>query len=207
MRDRAHLQKCCRDVRGVWAFVGKYRRARRSGARILQNTGFIPLGGGTLAGEYTKAGVQHGVSAAAGRRGAPLYRAVRRRGSGKSVFAAQRLIVRMMSKPLCNILVVRKVGDTNRTSTSRAAAAGDHTLGLYGLFDVTDLRIVCRATGNECIFKGLDDPEKIKSVTFAKGELTDIWIEEASEIEEADFNQLDIRFTRKRDTWPDHAFL
>ena len=114
-------------------------------------------------------------------------------GSGKSVFAAQRLIVRMMSKPLCNILVVRKVGDTNRTSTYALLRQVITRWGLYGLFDVTDLRIVCRATGNECIFKGLDDPEKIKSVTFAKGELTDIWIEEASEIEEADFNQLDIR--------------
>lgn len=43
------------------------------------------------------------------------------------------------------------------------------------------------------IFKGLDDSEKLKSLTFPKGELTDIWIEEASEIREEDFNQLDVR--------------
>ena len=118
-------------------------------------------------------------------------------GSGKSVFAAQRLIVRMMSKKLCNVLVVRKVGDTNRTSTFALMRQVISRWGLYSLFDVTDLRIVCRITGNECIFKGLDDPEKIKSVTFAKGELTDIWIEEASEITEEDFNQLDIRLRGK----------
>lgn len=118
-------------------------------------------------------------------------------GSGKSVFAAQRLIIRMMSKKLCNILVVRKVGDTNRTSTFALLRQVISRWGLYDLFDITDLRIVCKITGNECIFKGLDDPEKIKSVTFAKGELTDIWIEEASEITEEDFNQLDIRLRGK----------
>lgn len=118
-------------------------------------------------------------------------------GSGKSVFAAQRLIVRMMRKKLCNVLVVRKVGDTNRTSTFALMRQVISRWGLYSLFDITDLRIVCKITGNECIFKGLDDPEKIKSVTFAKGELTDIWIEEASEITEEDFNQLDIRLRGK----------
>ena len=118
-------------------------------------------------------------------------------GSGKSVFAAQRLLVRMMSKPLCNVLVVRKVGDTNRTSTYALMRQVISRWGLGELFDITDLRIVCKVTGNECIFKGLDDPEKIKSVTFAKGELTDIWIEEASEITEEDFNQLNIRLRGK----------
>ena len=118
-------------------------------------------------------------------------------GSGKSVFAAQRLLVRMMSKPLCNVLVVRKVGDTNRTSTYALMRQVISRWGLGELFDITDLRIVCKVTGNECIFKGLDDPEKIKSVTFAKGELTDIWIEEASEIAEEDFNQLNIRLRGK----------
>ena len=119
-------------------------------------------------------------------------------GSGKSVFAAQRQVVRMMSKPLCNVLVVRKVGDTNRTSTFALLQQVINGWGLHSLFDVTDLKIVCRLTGNACIFKGLDDPEKIKSVTFPKGELTDIWIEEASEITETDFNQLDIRLRGKR---------
>jgi len=43
------------------------------------------------------------------------------------------------------------------------------------------------------LFKGLDDVERLKSITFSKGELTDVWIEEASEVEESSFNQLDIR--------------
>ena len=47
--------------------------------------------------------------------------------------------------------------------------------------------------GNMAVFKGLDDREKLKSITFPKGELTDIWVEEASQISQADFNQLDVR--------------
>jgi phage terminase large subunit len=43
------------------------------------------------------------------------------------------------------------------------------------------------------MFAGLDDPEKLKSITFENGDLTDIWIEEASEISEDAFDMLDLR--------------
>lgn len=55
------------------------------------------------------------------------------------------------------------------------------------------MRIKCRLTGNEVAFAGLDDVEKIKSITFESGELTDIWCEEATEMQEADINQLKVR--------------
>lgn len=63
----------------------------------------------------------------------------------------------------------------------------------------SDLRITCKLTGNSVIFKGLDDTEKLKSITFAKGELTEVWMEEASEpgINEQDLNQLNIRLRGK----------
>ena len=38
-------------------------------------------------------------------------------GSGKSVFAVQRFLYRLLTLPLCNILVVRAVAATNRDST------------------------------------------------------------------------------------------
>ena len=61
-------------------------------------------------------------------------------------------------------------------------------------FTITETaeRIRC-INGSEILFKGLDNSEKLKSVTFSTGELTDIWVEEASEIAETDFNQLTIR--------------
>jgi phage terminase large subunit len=55
------------------------------------------------------------------------------------------------------------------------------------------MRIKCKLTGNEVAFAGLDDVEKIKSITFENGELTDIWVEEATECQEADINQLKVR--------------
>jgi phage terminase large subunit len=55
------------------------------------------------------------------------------------------------------------------------------------------MRIRCKLTGNEVAFAGLDDVEKIKSITFENGELTDIWVEEATETTEKDINQLKVR--------------
>ena len=113
-------------------------------------------------------------------------------GSGKSLFTAQRLLIRLMERPGRNLLVARAVAATHRDSTYALFKQVTGRWGLSGLFRFGDLRITCK-NGNEVIFKGLDDPEKLKSVTFPSGELTDVWIEEASELTEAQFNQLDLR--------------
>ena len=58
------------------------------------------------------------------------------------------------------------------------------------------LMIECRANGNQIIFRGMNDErqrEKLKSITFQKGKLTDVWIEEATEITQADFEIIDDR--------------
>lgn len=116
-------------------------------------------------------------------------------GSGKSVFVAQRYIIKMLSQSKINLLCVRAVGNTNRDSTFALFRQIISTWNLSELFKVnlSDLRITCTATKNSVLFKGLDDTEKLKSITFENGELTDVWIEEASEVAETDFNQLDIR--------------
>lgn len=132
----------------------------------------------------------------------PLLREEKRRylvlyggaGSGKSVFAVQRLLVRLMERPMCNVLVARAVAATHRDSTYALFRQVIRRWGLDSLFRCAqgELRVTCR-NGNAVIFKGLDDPEKLKSVTFPQGELTDVWVEEASELSEAQFNQLDLR--------------
>lgn len=119
-------------------------------------------------------------------------------GSGKSVFAVQRFVYRLLGSKMCNLLVVRKVADTNRDSTFALFCQIISKWNVGNLFKInnSDLRITC-VNGNSIVFKGLDDVEKLKSVTFRKGELTDVWIEEASEITEEDFNQLDVRLRGK----------
>ena len=116
-------------------------------------------------------------------------------GSGKSFFIAQRYIYRLLTRPLCNVLVVRQVAETNRDSTFALLTQVISKWGLSRYFKInrSNLQIMCTATGNTVIFKGLDDSEKLKSITFPKGELTDVWIEEATEAMEESLNQLDFR--------------
>lgn len=119
-------------------------------------------------------------------------------GSGKSHFAAQRYIYRMMREPGVNVLVVRATGNSNRDSTFALFKQIIHSWGVGSLFTITetDMRIAC-ASGSAVVFKGLDDTEKLKSITFPTGDLTDVWIEEATETLEADFNQLNLRLRGK----------
>jgi phage terminase large subunit len=114
-------------------------------------------------------------------------------GSGKSVFVCQKKLYKCMKQKM-NLLVVRDTADSNRNSTFSLFKQIINKWNVGDLFKIreTDMRIKC-INGNEIIFAGLDDVERLKSITFESGELTDIWVEEASEVLEPDFTQLDIR--------------
>ena len=115
--------------------------------------------------------------------------------SGKSFFIAQRWVYMLIQPKRCNLLVVRNTGDTNRTSTFPLfkQVISAWKLSEYFKINESDMHITCKLTGNEVIFKGLDDVEKVKSVTFANGELTHEWCEEATEMQEDAINQLKVR--------------
>ena len=115
--------------------------------------------------------------------------------SGKSYFIAQRWVYQLLHPSRCNILVVRQTGDTNRRSTFPLfkQVISHWNLSEHFKINESDMRIVCKLTGNEVAFIGLDDVEKVKSITFANGELTKVWVEEATECLEADINQLKVR--------------
>ena len=115
--------------------------------------------------------------------------------SGKSYFIAERFIYKLIHPARCNLLVVRQTGDTNRKSTFPLLkhVISNWNLAEYFKINESDMRIRCKLTGNEVAFAGLDDVEKIKSITFENGELTDIWVEEATETQEQDINQLKVR--------------
>ena len=115
--------------------------------------------------------------------------------SGKSYFIGERSIWKQIHPKRCNLLVVRQTADTNRRSTFPLLKQVIKNWNLSQHFKIneSDMRIKCLLTGNEIAFAGLDDVEKIKSITFENGELTDIWVEEATETQEADINQLKVR--------------
>ena len=115
--------------------------------------------------------------------------------SGKSYYIAQRYIYKILNPARFNLLVVRQTADTNRRSTFPLLkqVISNWNLSPHFKINESDMRVVCKLTGNEIAFAGLDDVEKIKSITFSNGELTDIWVEEATECQEADINQLKVR--------------
>ena len=111
--------------------------------------------------------------------------------SGKSYDIAEAVVYKMLAEQGHRYLVVRKVGRTLKHSVFDLIIAVIGSWDMMPLFKInkTELTITCIANGNEILFTGLDDVEKLKSI-FG---ITDIWIEEASEITEADYNQLDLR--------------
>lgn len=118
-------------------------------------------------------------------------------GSGKSVFITQKIIVRMLTEKNHRFLVLRKVAKTLRESVFTEIKKTIYRWGLQSLFKIpqgtsSELHITCK-NGNEILFAGLDDVEKLKSISG----VTSVWIEEASETSPEDFRQLDIRMRGK----------
>lgn len=111
-------------------------------------------------------------------------------GSGKSIFAGRKILERAVSERGHRILVCRKVARTLRESCFRQLVGqlSEHYPDIRRKVNRGDM-LISFANGNEIIFAGLDDVEKLKSIY----NITAIWIEEASELLEGDFNQLDIR--------------
>lgn len=113
--------------------------------------------------------------------------------SGKSCFLSARLVLDTLQGR--NTLVVRAVARTLRTSCWNEIVKAISRFGLTACFQMnrTEMSITARNNGAQILFAGLDDVEKIKSITPARGVLTDVWIEEATEIAYTDFKQLDKR--------------
>ena len=113
--------------------------------------------------------------------------------SGKSCFLATRAVLDTLQGR--STLVIRQVARTLRTSCWNEIGKAAARLGLTGCFrfNKTEMTVTARNNGAQILFAGLDDVEKIKSISPAGGALTDIWIEEATEISYADFKQLDKR--------------
>lgn len=115
-------------------------------------------------------------------------------GSGKSVFAARKVVERCVSEPGHRFLVVRKVQNTIRDSCFAGVVSTIYQFysGCGAKVQPGKLSIEFK-NGSTILFKGLDDPEKLKSIY----EITDVWIEEATELDEGDLDQLDIRMRGK----------
>ena len=122
-------------------------------------------------------------------------------GSGKSMDTAQHYILRLMNDPGRNLLCVRKADVTNRDSTFAELQGAifrmfGESYKRYWYINSSNMLLECKSNYNQIIFRGVNDEkqrEKLKSITFKRGKLTDVWIEEATEITQSDFEIIDDR--------------
>lgn len=111
-------------------------------------------------------------------------------GSGKSHFVADKMILKAFKYPNRTILLVRKVQAAIKDSIFQLVVDELSRMGLLRYCKVSTYNLtIDLPNGSKFICKGLDDPEKIKSITG----VDDIVIEEATEITSDDFSQLNLR--------------
>ena len=118
-------------------------------------------------------------------------------GSGKSYDTAQFLVKRILTEPGRNLLCVRKIFESNRLSTFAELSGAIGRTGLSKYFTITKSPLEIRCiNGNAIEFAGCNDAgqrDKLKSIQMPAGKLTDVWIEEATELTPADFQIIDDR--------------
>lgn len=114
-------------------------------------------------------------------------------GSGKSWAIAQKIIKRIVTEDGHNILCVRKFGNTIAKSQFPLLRETIRAWGWWDQFKINEAagkeKIVCKFNGNQIIFSGLDEVEKLKSIY----NISSVWIEEANEISIEDFRELNRR--------------
>lgn len=124
------------------------------------------------------------------------YRVVKGgRGSKKSTTTALNTITRMMEYPLANTLVIRKVFKDHKDSTYTQLKWAVNQLQVTHLWDfrLSPLEIIYRPTGQKILFRGLDNPMSITSITVEIGYLCWAIFEEAYQVSnEDDFDKVDL---------------
>ncbi|AIY81615.1 PBSX family phage terminase large subunit [Clostridium botulinum] len=116
-------------------------------------------------------------------------------GSGKSVFVFQKMVLKMLKYSDRKCLVVRKINNTLKDSCFALVKSILSDWHLYEQCKInkTDLTIEL-PNGSLFLFKGLDDPERIKSING----IDDIIVEECTEIDDFTFDQLCLRLRSKK---------
>lgn len=122
-------------------------------------------------------------------------------GSGKSYAVTQEVLIRVSTRPRYNAVLLRKVGATVKKSTFALAEQIMNDTGLRDQFTLnkSDLTATHNLSQNTIYFMGLDDREKVKSITTKNGLIELIVMEELTEFQEEDFDQLNLRLRGKSD--------
>ena len=110
------------------------------------------------------------------------------RNSTKSSFISIAIVLLIMLNPEANAVVLRKVGNTLRTSVYEQIGWACDVLGVAHLFDfgLSPMEVTYRPTGQVIRFVGCDKPKKLKSAKFRTGYCAVVWFEEVDEFDGMD---------------------
>jgi PBSX family phage terminase large subunit len=105
------------------------------------------------------------------------------RSSTKSSFISICIVLLIRLNPEANVICLRKVGDTLRTSVFEQILWAIDILGWNSYFTrtVNPAEITYKPTGQKILFRGADDAGKLKSIKLRKGYFAVVWYEELSE--------------------------
>ena len=109
------------------------------------------------------------------------------RGSAKSSFVSLEIVDGMMKDPAANAVVFRRTANTLRDSCYSQIAWAIDELGASSLWrgNVSPMQFTYLPTGQQIIFRGVDDAGKLKSLKPRRGYFRFIWFEEFSEMQGA----------------------
>ena len=108
------------------------------------------------------------------------------RGSTKSSFISLAIPLLIIKNPNIHVVVFRKVGNTMKNSVWGQVVWGINRWGLESLFHIPKSianPIIYKPTGQQIMFFGLDDPNKVKSVKLPFGYIAVTWFEELDQYE------------------------
>lgn len=114
-------------------------------------------------------------------------------GSGKSRFLSQRPIIDVLENDR-NYLICRKVQNTIRKSVFNEIEGVIDEAGLRPYFTTNKTEMSITAyNGNQILFAGLDNPLGLQGVRPKRGVITDLWVDEATEIDRDDYKVISKR--------------
>lgn len=114
------------------------------------------------------------------------------RGSTKSSFISIEIVLGIMKDAsksiISNAVVFRRVKDVLRGSVFEQMLWAIEKLGVLPEWEVTysPLKLTYKPTGQVILFKGADNPKKVKSIKVSKGYIKYLWYEEVDEFESYD---------------------
>ena len=123
------------------------------------------------------------------------------RGSGKSSFLAIEFVLQLLKHPQVSGAVLRKVGNTLRTSVFAQIKWAAEVLGVspFFRFSLSPMEAEFLPTGQRILFLGMDDDGKLKSVKPAKGYIGLVWFEELDQFAEEEVRSAQLSLLRGGD--------